>query len=112
MEKIRINSGNVTYDIQRINKLPDGTLEIVFADIVPKEFGDIEVYTSSDVKYADLPGYSQLVRTDGKTVWLAAVPDEPAEDEPDQEPVASLEERMRSTEEKVQAIEQQIFSSI
>lgn len=112
MEKIKINSGNVTYDIQTIKKLPDGTLEIVFADTVPKSFGDIEVYTSSDVKYATLPRYSQVVKTDEKTVWLAAVPAETDEIEPEQEPTATLEERVGSMEEKVQAIEQQILSSI
>lgn len=73
MESIKINGGNTIYMIRDIQKLPDKTLRIVFDGTVPDEFGNIEVFTKSGNKYADIVGYESVVSIEDKTVILATV---------------------------------------
>lgn len=114
MEKIKINAGSVVYEIMSAQKLPDQTLEIVFTDSVPRDFGDIEIYTASGIRYAVLPGYSKVVKEEGTTVWLATEDTETPEDvdRDTAKEEKSLEERVGNMEERMQNIEQQIYSSI
>ena len=46
MEKIKINNGEVAYEIESIRPVTEHVLQIVFADEMPQEYGDITVYTS------------------------------------------------------------------
>jgi len=71
METIKINGGSIAYPIKDIRMLPNKTLKIVFDDMLPEQFGDIEVFTKSDIRYAVIAGFENVVSIDGNTVILA-----------------------------------------
>jgi hypothetical protein len=71
MEKISINQGKQLYGINSIQPISQHVLRIVFAGAIPKEFGDIQVYTSGNIQCANLPGYSTVYRDEGQTVYLS-----------------------------------------
>lgn len=81
MEFIRINGKNTEYKILNIQTLQDETLQIVFADTVPDMFGDIEVFTGSGTKYADVVGYENVLSNSEGMVLLAKVDYVPPEEE-------------------------------
>lgn len=46
-------------------------LQVVFSEMVPVEYGDIQVYTAGGIQCANLPGYRTVYRDEGKTVYLS-----------------------------------------
>lgn len=69
MEKIIIKNNN--YNITDIRPSIHSVIQITFADEVPEEYGDIDVYTAGGVQSAHLPGFATVYRRDDKTVWLS-----------------------------------------
>ena len=88
MEKITINKGKKMYEIKSIRPISAHVMQVVFADNVPSEYGDISLYTSGDIQCAYLPGYDTVYRDEGKTVYLSddgsvyAPPKQPEGSEP------------------------------
>jgi len=70
-EKISIGSSTKKYEIEEISQNQPHVLKIVFAGDIPKNFGDIEVFTAGDIQCANLPGYGTIWKKDNKTVWLS-----------------------------------------
>lgn len=85
MESITINNQEKHYKIESINPESNHVMKIVFADEVPEEYGDINVYTAGGSQCSHLPGYSTIFRDEGKTVYLSddgsvyTPPEEPGE---------------------------------
>lgn len=85
MESITINQDEKHYEIESINPESAHVMKIVFADEIPPEYGDINVYTASGSQCSHLPGYKTVYRDEGKTVYLSddgstyAPPEEPGE---------------------------------
>lgn len=85
MESISINNEKKRYEIESINPESSHIMKIVFADEIPPEYGDINVYTAGGSQCSHLPGYSTIYRDEGKTVYLSddgsvyALPEEPGE---------------------------------
>lgn len=71
MERISINRYEKRYEIESIQPLSQHVIRIVFADEVPEEYGDIQVYTEGGILCSNLPGYSTVYREEGKTVYLS-----------------------------------------
>lgn len=71
MEKISINKNVQQYEIESIQPVTQNVIRIVFANEVPTEYGDIQVYTAGGIPCADLPGYSTVYRNEGQTVYLS-----------------------------------------
>ncbi|MDQ0153521.1 hypothetical protein J2S20_002242 [Moryella indoligenes] len=69
MEKIIIKNND--YNITDIRPSIHSVIQITFADEVPEEYGDIDVYTAGGVQSAHLPGFATVYRRDDKTVWLS-----------------------------------------
>lgn len=99
MEKISINQGKQLYGINSIQPISQHVLRIVFAGAIPKEFGDIQVYTPGNIQCANLPGYRTIYRDEGQTVYLSdddsvyQAPEEPGEQLPPEPFVPMPEER-------------------
>ncbi len=99
MEKISINQGKQLYEINSIQPISQHVLRIVFAGAIPKEFGDIQVYTSGNIQCANLPGYRTIYRDEGQTVYLSdddsvyQAPEEPGEQLPP-EPFVPMPEEL------------------
>ncbi len=85
MESISINNEEKRYEIESINPESAHVMKIVFADEIPPEYGDINVYTAGGSQCSHLPGYKTVYRDEGKTVYLSddgstyAPPEEPGE---------------------------------
>lgn len=85
MESITINQDEKRYKIESINPESTHIMKIVFADEIPPEYGDINVYTAGGSQCSHLPGYSTVYRDEGQTVYLSdngsvyAPPEEPGE---------------------------------
>lgn len=95
MEKIRIKNKN--YDITDIRPSIHSVIQITFADEVPEEYGDIDVYTAGGVQSAHLPGFATIYRRDDKTVWLSNdgsvyTPPETSQEAQEEPYIPSLEE--------------------
>lgn len=71
MESITINNQEKHYEIESINPESAHVMKIVFADEVPEEYGDINVYTAGGSQCSHLPGYSTIFRDEGETVYLS-----------------------------------------
>jgi len=71
MEKISINKEKRQYEINSIQPISQHVIRIAFADNIPEEFGDIQVYTSGNIQCANLPGYKTVYRNEGQTVYLS-----------------------------------------
>lgn len=85
MESISINNEEKRYEIESINPESNHVMKIVFADEIPPEYGDINVYTAGGSQCSHLPGYKTVYRDEGKTVYLSddgstyVPPEEPGE---------------------------------
>lgn len=85
MESISINNQEKRYEIESINPESNHVMKIVFADEVPGEYGDINVYTAGGSQCSRLPGYSTVFRDEGQVVYLSddgsvyAPPEEPGD---------------------------------
>ena len=71
MESITINNDNRHYEIESITPMSPHILEVVFADDIPKSYGDIQVYTAGGSQCSDLPGYETVYQDKGQTVYLS-----------------------------------------
>lgn len=71
MEKISINKGEMRYLIKSIMPVSEHVLQVVFADALPEEYGDIQIYTAGGILCAHLPGYGTIYRQEGQTVYLS-----------------------------------------
>lgn len=71
MEKISINKGEMRYLIKSIMPVSEHVLQIVFADALPEEYGDIQIYTAGGILCAHLPGYGTIYRAEGQTIYLS-----------------------------------------
>ena len=84
METIKINQEDQAYEIKSIMPISKHVLQVVFSDIVPDKYGDIQVYTAGGIQCSNLPGYNTVYRDEGQTVFLSddgSVYQQPAEPE-------------------------------
>ena len=71
MEHIKINGSDQCYEIQGITKPAEHILQIVFADAIPKDWGEIQLYTAGGILATTLEGWTTVYRSDGQTVYLS-----------------------------------------
>lgn len=71
MEKITINKETRKYEVEKIQPVSAHVIQIIFANDIPTEYGDLHIYTSGDIQCAYLPGYDTIYRDEGKTVYLS-----------------------------------------
>ena len=69
MEHIKINGS--CYKIQSITKPAEHILQIVFADAVPEDWGEIQLYTAGGILATTLEGWITVYRSDGQIVYLS-----------------------------------------
>ena len=89
MEKITVGKEVTQYEIESIRSISDHVIKIVFANKVPKKFGDISIYTAGGIQCAHLPGFSTVYRDEGQMFYLSddgSVYVPPADTEPDLPP--------------------------
>lgn len=87
METISINQNEQRHVIESIQPVAEHVIRIAFAEEIPEEYGDIQVYTAGGFQCANLPGYSTVYRTEGKTVYLS---DDGSIYQPSEDPGAQL----------------------
>lgn len=71
MEKIRIGSSEKLYEIKSIRPATSNVMQIVFADEVSAEWGDITLYTAGGEEATILTGYDTIYRDEGQTMYLS-----------------------------------------
>lgn len=109
MESIRINQSEQAYEIESIQPISVHILQVVFADAIPEEFGDIQVYTVGGIQCANLPGYSTIYQVEGRAIYLSndgsiyTPPEEPGEIIPPEPYVPTLEELQTAKKAEVAA---------
>lgn len=69
MEKVKIKEKD--YEIAEIREESSNVLKITFSEDIPKEYGDIQLYTAGGIECASFPGFSTVYRRDGKAIWLS-----------------------------------------
>lgn len=119
MEHIKINGSDQCYEIQSITKPAEHILQIVFADAVPKDWGEIQLYTAGGILATTLAGWTTVYRSDGQTIYLSddgSVYTPPADPEPiiPPEPYEpTIAELQASKKQEIsQACEQAIYSGV
>ena len=119
MEHIKINGSDQCYEIQSITKPAEHILQIVFADAVPKDWGEIQLYTAGGILATTLAGWTTVYRSDGQTIYLSddgSVYTPPADPEPiiPPEPYEpTIAELQASKKQDIsQACEQAIYSGV
>ena len=119
MEHIKINGSEQQYEIQSIMHPAEHILQIVFADIVPEEWGEIQLYTAGGILATTLVGWTTVYRSDGRTIYLSddgsvytpSVDPEPVSPPEPYEP--TLTELQASKKQEIsQACEQAIYSGV
>lgn len=100
MHFIRIANDQTQYEIEKINRVSGHVIGIVFRSYIPKEFGDIRIFTEKGVQYSNLPGFATIYRDEGQTVYLS---DDGSVYEPVTESDSSVSEPFVPTLEEVQA---------
>ena len=71
MEHIKIKGSDQCYEIQSIMHPAEHILQIVFADAVPKDWGEIQLYTAGGILATTLEGWTTVYRSDGQTIYLS-----------------------------------------
>lgn len=71
MHFIRIANDQTQYEIEKINRVSAHVISIVFRNYIPKEFGDIRIFTEKGVQYSNLPGFATIYRDEGQTIYLS-----------------------------------------
>ena len=119
METIRINQSDKVYVIESIQPVEEHVIQIVFADVIPEEYGDIQVYTAGGFQCANLPGYSTVYRAEGKIVYLSddgsiyVPPEDPGEQLPPEPYTPTLAElQVAKKAEVAAACEQAIYRGV
>lgn len=119
METIRINQNEQRHVIESIQPVAEHVIRIEFAEEIPEEYGDIQVYTTGGFQCANLPGYGTVYRTEGKTVYLSddgsiyQPPEDPGEQIPPEPYTPTLAElQMAKKAEVAAACEQAIYQGV
>jgi len=71
MEKIKVENNGKLYKIESIHPQTPNVIQIVFADEVPTEWGEITLYTAGGKEATILIGYETIYRDDGRTIYLS-----------------------------------------
>jgi len=71
MEKIRVEKNEKLYKIESIHPQTPNVIQIVFADEVPTNWGEITLYTAGGEEATILIGYETIYRNDGRTIYLS-----------------------------------------
>ena len=119
MEHIKIKGSDQYYEIQSIMRPAEHILQIVFADAVPKDWGEIRLYTAGGILATTLEGQTTVYRSDGQTIYLSddgSVYTPPTDPEPVTPPEPyepTLVELQASKKQEIsQACEQAIYSGV
>ena len=119
MEHIKIKGSDQCYEIQSIMHPAEHILQIVFEDVVPEAWGDIQVYTAGGILATTLEGWTTVYRSDGQTIYLSddgSVYTPPTDPEPVTPPepyVPTLAELQASKKQEIsQECEQAIYSGV
>lgn len=119
MEHIKIKGSDQCYEIQSIMHPAEHILQIVFADAVPKDWGEIQLYTAGGILATTLEGWTTVYRSDGQTIYLSddsSVYTPPTDPEPVTPPepyVPTLAELQASKKQEIsQECEQAIYSGV
>ena len=117
MEHIKINGS--CYEIQSITQPAEHILRIVFADTVPKDWGEIQLYTAGGILATTLAGWTTVYRSDGRTIYLSDDGSvytpliEPGPVTPPEPYVPTLAELQASKKQEIsQECEQAIYSGV
>ncbi|MDO4330811.1 MAG: acyl carrier protein [Lachnospiraceae bacterium] len=106
MDKIKINNQEQFFDIKNIAPVSKHVLQVTFADTIPDEFGNIEVFTSGGDLCSSFPGYSTIYKTEGQTILLSndgSVYTDPEEIPPYEPPAPTFEELQAAKKAEVSA---------
>ena len=71
MEHIKIKGSDQCYEIKSITKSGEHVLQIVFADVIPEDWGEIQLYTAGGILATTLAGWTTVYRSDGQTIYLS-----------------------------------------
>ena len=71
MHFVRIGNDQTRYDVTKTMRVSEHVIGITFQNHIPKEFGDIRIFTENGVQYSNLPGYDTVFRDEGQTVYLS-----------------------------------------
>jgi len=71
MEAIKIGNNKKLYNIESIRPQTPAVMQIVFADEVPTEWGEITLCTSGGEEATTITGYETVYRDEGRTVYLS-----------------------------------------
>lgn len=119
MEHIKINGSDQCYEIQGITKPAEHILQIVFADAIPKDWGEIQLYTAGGILATTLMGWTTVYRQDDQIIYLSddgSVYAPPADPEPVTPPEpyepTITELRASKKQEISQECEQAIYSGV
>lgn len=117
MEHVKINGS--CYEIQSITQPAEHILQIMFADAIPEDWGEIQLYTAGGILATTLEGWTTVYRSDGQTIYLSddgSVYTPPADPEPVTPPepyVPTLAELQASKKQEIsQECEQAIYSGV
>ena len=119
MEHIKIKGSDQCYEIQSITKSGEHVLQIVFADVIPEDWGEIQLYTAGGILVTTLAGWTTVYRSDGQTIYLSddgSVYTPPVDPEPVTPPepyVPTVAELRASKKQEIsQECEQAIYSGV
>lgn len=119
MEHIKIKGSDQCYEIQSIMHTAEHILQIVFADAVPKDWGEIQLYTAGGILATTLEGWITVYRSDGRTIYLSddgsvyTPPTDPEPVTPSEPYEPTLTELQPSKKQEIsQACEQTIYSGV
>ena len=119
MEHIKIKGSDQCYEIQSITKSGEHVLQIVFADVIPEDWGEIQLYTAGGILATTLAGWTTVYRSDGQTIYLSddgSVYTPPVDPEPVTPPepyVPTVAELRASKKQEIsQECEQAIYSGV
>lgn len=71
MHFIKIGNDQTQYDVTKTMRISEHVIAITFQNYIPKDFGDIRIFTENGVQYSNLPGYDTIFRDEGQTVYLS-----------------------------------------
>ena len=117
MEHIKINGSS--YEIQSIMRPAEHILQIVFADAIPEDWGEIQLYTAGGILATTLAGWTTVYRSDGQTIYLSddgsvyTPPTDPEPVTPSEPYEPTIAELQSSKKQEIsQACEQAIYSGV
>lgn len=61
----------MVYEIESIHPISRNVMQIVFANAIPTQWGDITLYTVNGTEATSITGYNTLYRDEGQTVYLS-----------------------------------------